>query len=89
MAQWIIHSNGYVVPRRTLRPLYADELHSPEEHKKRNIFGDLIKIIWVTSINPPPIWTTSNDKIWDDHEDEDESAQMILDIKDMVDAKGR
>ena len=33
--QWIFKANGRVVPRRSLRPLNVDELHSPVEIKKR------------------------------------------------------
>ena len=88
MAQWILKSNGYIVPRRNLRPLHADELHSPEEQKKWNIFGAFIESIWGTYINPPPVSTTSNEKIWEGHDDEDESARIIPDIEDTVDAKG-
>ena len=29
MAQWILKANGRVVPRRSLRPLKVDEIHSP------------------------------------------------------------
>ena len=89
MAQWILKFNGYVVPIPTLRYLHLYELHSPEEQKKRNIFGALIERIWVTSINPPPVSTTSNSKIWSEHEDEDKSARIVPDIEDTVDAKGR
>ena len=89
MAQWILKSNAYVVPRRTIPPLHVDELHIPEEQKKRNIFGALIERIWGTSINPPPVWTRSNEKIWEEHEDEDESARIISNIEDTVDARGR
>ena len=74
MAQWILKSNAYVVPRRTIPPLHVDELHIPEEQKKRNIFGSLIERRWGTSINPPPVSTTINDDIWEEHEDEDEPA---------------
>ena len=89
MAQWKFNSNGYVVPRRTLPPLHVNDIHSPEEHKKRNIFGDLIERWWGTSINPPPVSTTRNDNIWEENEDKDESAWIIPNIEDTVDAKGR
>ena len=36
MAHWILKSNGYVVPRRTLHPLNVDKLHSLDEQKKWN-----------------------------------------------------
>ena len=35
MAQWVLKANGNVVPRRTARSLHVDELHSPQEVKKR------------------------------------------------------
>ena len=89
MEQWLLKSSGSVVPRRTLRPLHVNEIHSPEEQKKRNIFGALIEIIWGTSINPPPVSTTSNEDIWEEHEDEDESDRIIPNIKDTIDDKGR
>ena len=89
MAQWILKSNGYVVPRQNLIPLHIDELQSPEEQKKWNIFGALIERRWGTSINLPPVSTMSNDEICEEHEDEDESARIIPDIKDTADSNGR
>ena len=38
MAQWILKVNGRVVPRRSFRPLRDDEIHSPVEIKKREVF---------------------------------------------------
>ena len=37
MAQWILKANGRVVPRRSLRPLKVDEIHSPVEINKKSI----------------------------------------------------
>ena len=88
MVQWILKSNRYIVPIQTLRPLHVDELHSPEDQKKQNIFGALIERRWGTSIKPPSVSTTSNDNIWEEHEDEDESARIIPDIEDTVHDKG-
>ena len=48
MAQWILKANGRVVPRRSLRPLKVDEIHSPVEIKKREVFDELIKRRWGT-----------------------------------------
>ena len=52
MAQWILKANGRVVPRRSLRPLKVDELHSPVEIKKREVFDELIKRRWGTPMTP-------------------------------------
>ena len=89
IAQWILKSNVYVVPRWTLRPLHVDDLHSSEEQKKQNIFVALIERRWNTSTNPPPVSTTSNDNIWEKHKDEDELDRIIPEIEDTVDSKGR
>ncbi len=48
MSQWILKSNGHVVPRRTSRPLTVAELHSVMEVKKRKIFDGLIERRWGT-----------------------------------------
>ena len=53
MAQWILKASGRVVPRRSLRPLKVDELHSPVEIKKRELFDELIKRRWGTPMTPP------------------------------------
>ena len=52
MAQWILKANGRVVPRRSLRPLKVDELHSPVEIKKRDVFDELIKRRWGSPMTP-------------------------------------
>ena len=69
MAQCILKSNGYVFPRQALRPVHVDEIHSPVDQKKQNIFGALIKRRWGTFLNSPPISTMINDDIWEEHED--------------------
>ena len=53
MAQWILKANGRVVPRRSLRPLKVDEIHSPVEIKKREVFDELIMRRWGTPMTPP------------------------------------
>jgi hypothetical protein len=94
MSQWILKSNGHVVPRRTVRPLRVEELHSPEELRKREIFDALIERRWGTSINPPKDSTDDDtakddDDTWEEYEDADESARTIPEIEDTVDAGGR
>ena len=53
MAQWILKANGRVVPRRSLRPFKVDEIHSPVEIKKREVFDELIKRRWGTPMTQP------------------------------------
>ena len=53
MAQWILKANGGVVPRRSLRPLKVDEIHSPVEIKKREVFDELIQRRWGTPMTQP------------------------------------
>ena len=36
-------------------PLHVDELHSPQEVKKRETFDALIERRWGTSMTPPPV----------------------------------
>ena len=52
MAQWILIANGRAVPRRALRPLKVDELHSPVEIKKREVFDELIQRRWGSPMTP-------------------------------------
>jgi hypothetical protein len=65
MCQWILKANGSVVPRLTVRPLNAEERHGPINHKKREIFKELIIKRWGTSINKPPPEPLDNDNDWD------------------------
>jgi hypothetical protein len=55
MSQWVLKANGNVVPCRTARSLHVDELHSPQEVKKREIFDVIIERRWGTSATPSPI----------------------------------
>ena len=54
MAQNILTHNGKVVPRRTLRRLTIDEVHSEVEIKKRNDFDSRIKTILGDALTTPP-----------------------------------
>ena len=54
MSQWILKSNGSVVPRRTAVPLTTAQLNSKTE-KKHTIFDQCISKLWDTSISLPPI----------------------------------
>jgi hypothetical protein len=90
MAQWILKANGNVIPRRSSRPLKVDEIHSPEEIKRREVFNGLIKRRWGTSINPPttiPDRDDSEDAMFEEYEDDVESKRS--NIEDTVDANGK
>ena len=87
MAQSILKANGKVVPRRTSRPLKVDEIHSPTEIKKREIFDGLIERRWGTYNSPPPISET--EKEFSEYEDDDETARVVPNIEDTVDATGK
>jgi hypothetical protein len=96
MAQWILKANGNIVPRRTVRPLQVNEVHSPTEIKKREIFDELIERRWGTSINPPKVKDENESdpnkphpEDWDYYEDDDEAPQTVPDIEDIVDSKGK
>ena len=53
MCQWVLKSNGNVVPRRSLRPLTTAEIHSPTEIKRREVFDELICKRHGDSVSPP------------------------------------
>ena len=91
MAQWVLKANGNVVPRRTVRPLHVDELHSPQEVKKRDTFDDLIARRWVTSAFPPPpnMLKLDDEESWDEYHDMDEPARCIPEIEDVVGIGGK
>ena len=83
MAQLILKATGRVVPRRSLRPLNIDELHSPVEIKKREVFDELIKRRWGTPMTPP---NTQQPKAFEDHEQQE---QPTLEVEDIVDSTGK
>ena len=93
MAQWVLKSNGNVVPRRSHRPLKTEEIHSPVEKEKRKIFNRLIEERWGTSINPPrkdsPEELPEMLNKFEEYEDDDEQPRVISDIEDMVDSTGK
>ena len=90
MCQWILKSNGKVVPRRSLRPLTTAELHSPIEIQCRKVFDRLIQSHLGDSINPskeePEI---NDDRDLEYYEDLHEDERVIPEIEDAVDQNGR
>ena len=82
MAQWILKVNGRVVPRRSLRPLKVDELHSPVKIKKREVFDELIKRRWVTPMTPS---NTQQPKAFEKYEDYEQQEEPTLEVEDILD----
>jgi hypothetical protein len=91
MAQWMLKANGRVAPRRSLRPLKVDEIHSVTEIKKREIFDGLMKRRCGTSINPPKYADSkdTDDNEFSECEDDDELKRTVPDVEDTVDANGK
>ena len=86
MAQWILKANGRVVPRRSLRALKVDEIHSPVEIKKREVFDELIERRWGSLITPPNIQQQNAFKKYEDNEQQE---QPTLEVEDIVDSTGK
>ena len=86
MAYWILRANGRVVPRRSLRPLKVDELHSPVEIKKTEVFDELIKRRWGTPMTPPD---TQQPKVCKKYEDHEQQELRTLEVEDIVDSTGK
>ena len=86
MAQWILKANGRVVPRRSLRPLKVDELYSPVELKKREVFDELIKRRWGSQMTPS---NTQQQKRFEKYEDHEQQEQPTLEVEHIVDSTGK
>ena len=87
MCQWILKSNGKVVPRRTVRRLLDAELHSETEKRKRKLFDELITRRWGTSFNPPPQPVIPDN--FEEYEDDNEEPRLIPEMEDPVDNLGQ
>ena len=76
MAQWILKVNGNVISRCSSRPLTVDEIHSPTEIKKGEIFNALIERRQGTSISPPrPSSKNSDDNEFEEFEDKTKGSE--------------
>ena len=92
MTQWILKSNGKVVPRRTCRPLTNAEIQDPTCKKARDIFDVCIGKIHGDSLSPPakPVKRTDDDDDeFTEYEDDDEVPRIIPEADDPVDATGQ
>ena len=76
MAQWILKANGRVVPRRSLKPLKVDEIHSPVEIKERQVFDRLIERRWGTPMTPPNTQQPKAFKQYEDHEQQEQLTEF-------------
>ena len=74
------------VPRRSLRPLKVDEIHSPVEIKKREVFDELIQRRWGTPMTPPK---TQQPKAFEKYEDHEQQEQPTLEVEDIFDSTGK
>lgn len=88
MAQWILKSNGQVVPRRTVRPLTEAECHSEVEARKRQEFDAAIKDRYGDSINLPPVPLPPKDDPEPTDDDDDDDDLRMPQLDDPVDAHG-
>ena len=86
MVQWILKANDRVVPRRKLRPLKVDEIHSPVEIKKRVVFDALIERRCSSPIPPSNI---QKKNVFEKYEDTDQQEQPTLEVEDIVDSTGK
>ena len=86
MAQWILKANGRVVPRRSLRPGKIDELHSPVEIKKREVFDELIQRRWGSPMTPS---NTQQQNVLKKYEDHEQQERPTLEVEDIVDSTGK
>ena len=91
MSQWVLKSNGQVVPRRTVRPLHIDEINSDALKKMRESFDAKIEAKLGTAFEPPS--NLESDSPDEDEfvpcEDDDEIARATPDFADPVDSEGR
>ena len=64
-------ANGRVVPKRSLKPLKVDELHSPVETKKREVFDELIQRRWGSPMTASNTQQQNVFKNYDDNEQQE------------------
>ena len=90
MAQWIMKANGNVVPRHQLRPLQIAEIHSDTEKAKRQVYDDLIKKRWGTSVNlPPSLGEKDKSDYFEENSDEVESPRSLPEQEEAMDLNGK
>ena len=89
MTQAILTIKGTVVPRRSVRHLTTEEIHSPIEEKKRNEFDDKIKSKLGDSLTPlKPNHTVSSDAVPSIDDFLAEEDDVAPDIEDDANEEG-
>ena len=89
MAQWVLKSNGQIVPRRTLRKLKPEELYNnPTEAQKRAVFNTSIRSKYGDSVNPPPKPLDASETDFVPYEDDEVESNEVPEM-DPVDANGK
>ena len=93
MSQWVLKSNGKIVPRRSLRHLTPDETAPGNitESEKRRHFIEVTTARYGDSISLPPEEVSSDNSEYSpyiDDDDETEPSPLIAD-EDPVDSQGR
>ena len=89
LSQWVLKSNGNVVPRRTVQVLQLDEIHSDTEKRTRDVFDALIERRWGSPMSTPK--TDDTEMTTDAEENENNDDKMTkrhIDIEDSVDSQG-
>ena len=87
LSQWVLKSNGNVVPRQTVQALQLAEIHSDTEKCKRDVFDALIERRWGSPMSTP---NTDETEMMTDAEDNesnnDEMTKLHINIEDSVDS---
>ena len=93
MTQAILRENGRVIPRRSVRPLTIEEIHSPLEIEKRRQFDVAIKEKLGDCKSPLPPDTKLNHDTMPSIDDfmceEDEDKDLISDLEETVGYAGK
>ena len=90
LSQWVLKSNGNVVPRQTIWALQLAEMHSDTEKCQRDIFDALIERRWGSPMSTPNKDDADMTTDTEDNEidDDNEMTKRHIDIEDSVDSQG-
>ena len=88
LSQWVLKSNGNVVPRRTVRALQLAEVHSDTEKRKQDIFDGLIERRWGSPMSTPNTDDTDMTTDVEENENNADKTAKHIEIEDSVDSQG-